>query len=176
MSRDVDNDLISLVVLIPCIIASYHLYTNFSYLNSRYTTSWMACSPRLTTRKRGRRWNIRDHQTASPAIMSETRYSSHSWTDSTSVVLSQPFWRLLLENGGCVLRFLCRRYHWWCGDGGETTETRGVWSLQNQRHPLHPHPVTTETWGGCPPSSSFTRPGWPDPFTLWGCHLLRNEW
>ena len=53
MSRDVDDDFISFVVLIPCSIASHPLYTNFSYLNSRYTTSWMGCSPRLTTRKRG---------------------------------------------------------------------------------------------------------------------------
>ena len=53
MSRDVDDDCMSFVVLISCIITSYSLYANFSYLNSRYTTSWMACFPQLTTRKRG---------------------------------------------------------------------------------------------------------------------------
>jgi len=38
---------------------------------------------------------------APPVIMSETRFSSDSWTDPTSVVLSWLFWCLLLENGEC---------------------------------------------------------------------------
>ena len=53
MSWDADDGFISFVVLTPCTIVSHLLYTNFSYLTSRYTTSWMACFPRLTTRKRG---------------------------------------------------------------------------------------------------------------------------
>ena len=53
MSRGVDDDCISFVVLISCIITSYSLYANFSYLNSCHTTSWMACFPQFTTRKRG---------------------------------------------------------------------------------------------------------------------------
>ena len=79
MSRDIEDDFISSVVLIPCIIASHRLYTNFSYLKSRYTTSWMACSPvTYNSKKGGGGETFEITKAASPAIMSETRYSSHS--------------------------------------------------------------------------------------------------
>jgi len=79
MPRDVEDDFISFMVLIPCIIASYLLYTNFSYLNSRYTTSWMACSPATYNSKKGGGGEpFEITKAASPAIMSETRHSSHS--------------------------------------------------------------------------------------------------
>ena len=79
MSRDIEDDFISSVVLIPCIIASHRLYTNFSYLKSRYTTSWMACSPvTYNSKKGGGGETFEITEAASPAIMSETRYSSHS--------------------------------------------------------------------------------------------------
>jgi len=64
LSRDADDNFISFVVFILCIIASHHLYTNFSYLNSRYATSWIACSLNLQLEKGGRGWNFRDHQSS----------------------------------------------------------------------------------------------------------------
>jgi hypothetical protein len=79
MSRDEEDDFISFVVLIPCIIAFHRPYTNFS--SSTLVTLRLGWSvpPRLTTRKRGGGGETFEiTKAASPAIMSETRHFSHS--------------------------------------------------------------------------------------------------
>ena len=59
----------------------------------------MACSPLLTTRKRGEGVTFDIDKAAPLAIMSEPGYCSSSWIGSTIVVLLRLFSCLLLENG-----------------------------------------------------------------------------